>query len=83
MIELEASAGHPWVIATANLERDVGGNRRAGLVDAPLAREDKSRTDQRLRLRTAFGEPPLDEEDVGTLARGRLSRPPEGGGCID
>lgn len=71
------------MFAAAHLKRDIGGDRRAGLVDAALTRKYESGADQSLRLGTAFGEPALDEEDVGTLARGRLSRPPERGGRVD
>lgn len=83
--QFEAATRHPRVLSTANDEFNICGNRRAWLVDPAITREDLAGPDQGLGLCPAFGEPSVDEQNVGTLAGGRRSGPLMGGctGTVD
>ena len=65
MLELDAAAGNPGMVLAAHLQRRVGGERLAGLVDPPFAGEHLAGEDQRLRAGAALGQAALDEQLIG------------------
>src|SRR3546814_7383131 len=67
VIELDAAARHPRMVAALDADRGIGGDRLPRLVDLAVADEGEAREDQRLRPRPAFGEPAIDEQLVGAL----------------
>src|SRR3546814_11640079 len=67
VIELDAAARHPRMVAALDADRGIGGDRLPRLVDLAVADEGEAREDQRLRPRPAFGEPALDQQLVGAL----------------
>ena len=61
MGQLDAAARNPWMVATFDCQRRIGGEPIAGLVDPPIAGVNKPGKDQRLRLGPALRQPALDQ----------------------
>src|SRR5574340_23001 len=67
MSELDAATRDPRVIAAAQRESRIRGERFARLFYAPLARIDQAGQDQRLGAAAAFGKAALEEQKIGAL----------------
>jgi len=63
--ELDAAARHPGVVATADFDLGIAGDRLARFIDPSLAGVDKAGEDQRLRALAALGEAAIDEKLIG------------------
>ena len=64
--ELEAAPAHVGNRLLPEPDLRVGGDRNARLVRRPVADENGPGQDQRLRLRSARGQAPFDEEVIET-----------------
>jgi hypothetical protein len=65
--KLDTAARHPRMIAAANLQWGVIGERLSSLSDLAFAAENESSEDQRLRAASAFGKAAFDKDLIGAL----------------
>src|SRR5690606_22992498 len=73
MVELDAAARYPWMIAALHAELGVCRDLLSGFFDPAVADEGEPREDQRLRARPAFGKAAIDEKLIGAQLCHQLS----------
>ncbi len=67
MVELDPAARHPRMVAALHAHLGIIGDLLPRLVDLAVPDKGKSRKDQRLRPRPAFGQAAVDKQLVGAL----------------